>query len=182
MRSPKRKPRSNLRGCRAKEVANLFSLSTLNHFHMLVMEPTNLLQHTHTHTHTHTSFFRFSYECILNTKIFELKDCFNVAYAAALYANDQVAKTVKQLFIKIPLLQKLVRRRNPGRVPGLVTRCRSCRCGLPLLRHPAAAISFLRHAITNIPDCTFPFKKYHEERGSRFLRNAHTFLTDYTSS
>jgi hypothetical protein len=49
------------------------------------------------------AFFRFSYECILNTKIFELKDCFNVAQTAVLYVNDQVAKTVKQLFIKIPL-------------------------------------------------------------------------------
>jgi len=181
MRSPKGKPRSNLRGCHVKELANLFSLSTLNHVHMLVMDPTNLLQHTHTHTHTH-SFFRFSYECILNTKIFELKDCFNVAYAAALYVNEQVAKAVKRLFIKIPLLQKLVGRRNPGRVPGLATRCRSSRCGIPLLRHPATAISFLRHAITNTPDCTFPFKKYHEERGSRFIRNALKFLTDYTSS
>lgn len=100
----------------------------------------------------------------------ELKDCFNVAYAAVLYVNDQVAKTVKQLFIKIPLLQKPVRRRNPGRVPGLVTRCRSCGCRLPLLQHPAAAIGLLRHAITNIPDCKFPFKKYQEEGDSRFLR------------
>ena len=40
---------------------------------------------------------------MLNTKIFELKYC-----AAVLYVYDQVAKTVKQLFIKIPLLQKLV--------------------------------------------------------------------------
>jgi len=80
---------------------------------MLVMEPINLLQNTH------TSFFRFSYECILNTKIFELKDCFNVPHAAV---NDQVARIVKQLFItsKVPLQQKLIRRRNPGRVPGLV--------------------------------------------------------------
>jgi hypothetical protein len=81
-----------------------------------------------------------------------------MAYAAVLYVNDQVVKTVKQLFIKIPLLQKLVRRRNPGPVPGLVTRCRSCSCELLLLQHPAAAISFLRHAITNILNCTFPFK------------------------
>jgi len=49
IRSPKGMPRLNLRGCRTEEVANLFSLSTLNHFHMLVMEPANLLQHTHTH-------------------------------------------------------------------------------------------------------------------------------------
>jgi hypothetical protein len=96
------------------------------------------------------------------------EELFNVAHAAVLYVNDQAAKIVKQLCIKIPLLQKLVRRTNPGRVPGLVTLCRICNCGLLLLQHPAAAISFLRHAITNIPDYTFPFKKIPRKKRQQF--------------